>query len=719
MIGESIDVDSTMAIWNGIRDDISAIRAALSTKGVVVKSSGTGKTSGPTSAAVNRREKRQPIAATPLPRTERSNRKRSGASVVRHTYTRESIPDAPAITPAQRRFSSLAEPQDTPDRDNKGRFVVRSGGAFSHDNIVESSSENIRNSRIIGATAEKIASAVTDASSGLEETDPTVKAFSEIAQPIARGYQLFSSGTGNGDRESNRWFRRIFGEIKLFRKEDGIFSKITNKRLKNIEEKPTEPSRSGFLSFLFAGGILSAILSKIPAIGALISSAGNIVDILHGNKAKGAGGIAGTLAGMIGGAKLGAYAGSFGGPIVAAIGGAIGGVAGLFFGNTAGQIIGDKVGSWTAYMKRADIPGKITASWQSFSDSFFGKINATWDSITDYIKDKFGIDVKGKVTSASKAVKNSFVGKAASGISNQFKYATDKASELGQSIKSRVTGSASKNKEALIRQMKLAGINDPKEQAMFLAQMDHESAGFSRMDESFNYRSADRIMEVSRTARNKGRTAIEQAMSQGPEAVAELMYGGRMGNANPGDGFRFRGRGHTQLTGRSNYAAAGKDLGIDLVNYPDLAAKPEIAAKIAIWYWQKNNLGNTARTGNVASVTRKINGGLNGLSDRESKYADYLAYLSGGNNAMPAAINNTRDFSIPKVTDPQVFSSSFSPAPIMPAQPKLTPAPKIVEPLATGSGSRSQQVVVAQSNEVGQDLKDRRIAHIVTGGLSD
>ncbi|SEN76428.1 glycoside hydrolase family 19 protein, partial [Nitrosomonas marina] len=268
---------------------------------------------------------------------------------------------------------------------------------------------------------------------------------------------------------------------------------------------------------------------------------------------------------------------------------------------------------------------------------------------------------------------------------------------------SKLSGSASRNEDALIRQMDRAGITDPKERAMFMAQMSHESAGFTRMDESFNYRSADRIMEVSKTAKSKGRTAIEQAMAQGPEAVAEIMYGGRMGNVNPGDAYKFRGRGHIQLTGRNNYEAASKALGIDLVKHPELASKPEMAAKIATWYWQKNNLGDMARAGNTKGVRRGINGGLNGLSDVVTKYASYMASLQ-----------------TPNITRAQTVSAPTPAAPKIPAiQHKIPDAPSISEQLASGSGKRNQQPIVINSNEVGQDVKDRRIAHVVTGGLSD
>jgi hypothetical protein len=97
-----------------------------------------------------------------------------------------------------------------------------------------------------------------------------------------------------------------------------------------------------------------------------------------------------------------------------------------------------------------------------------------------------------------------------------------------------------------------------------------------------------------------------------------------MGNTEEGDGYKYRGRGMIQLTGKANYEKYGKLLGIDLVNNPDLANDPAIAAQLATAYWKENNLGKAAREGDVTAVTQKINGGQNGAADREAKYAKYL-----------------------------------------------------------------------------------------------
>jgi len=100
-------------------------------------------------------------------------------------------------------------------------------------------------------------------------------------------------------------------------------------------------------------------------------------------------------------------------------------------------------------------------------------------------------------------------------------------------------------------------------------------------------------------------------------------YEGRvdLGNVHPGDGRRYKGRGPIQLTGRSNYAAAATALGADLVRHPELAAEPRYAFKVSAWWWRAHGLNDISDTGDVAAATRRINGGLNGLADREQRYA--------------------------------------------------------------------------------------------------
>jgi predicted chitinase len=153
--------------------------------------------------------------------------------------------------------------------------------------------------------------------------------------------------------------------------------------------------------------------------------------------------------------------------------------------------------------------------------------------------------------------------------------------------------SSKENADYLMRIAMNKGINDSKQLSNFMGQMQIESEGYASMNENLHY-SGQRLLEVF-PGRN-GLHTIEQAnaiAAGGQEAVAEAIYGGdwgknprHLGNTEPGDGWKFHGRGYVQLTGRANYERIGKEIGLDLVNHPELAANREIAAKIAVHYWE-------------------------------------------------------------------------------------------------------------------------------------
>jgi putative chitinase len=110
------------------------------------------------------------------------------------------------------------------------------------------------------------------------------------------------------------------------------------------------------------------------------------------------------------------------------------------------------------------------------------------------------------------------------------------------------------------------------------------------------------------------------------EYASGLAYERRadLGNTQPGDGVRYKGRGIFQLTGRANYITYGKKLGLDLVNHPDLASTPEVSVRVALEYWKDKNLNALADADDIVSITRRINGGTNGLDERKA----YLAKIT-------------------------------------------------------------------------------------------
>ncbi|WP_200902894.1 glycoside hydrolase family 19 protein [Pseudomonas fluorescens] len=155
-------------------------------------------------------------------------------------------------------------------------------------------------------------------------------------------------------------------------------------------------------------------------------------------------------------------------------------------------------------------------------------------------------------------------------------------------------------------------INSPVRVAAFIAQVGHESGQLTRMVENLNY-SADRLQAVWP---NRFDAALAAQVARKPEQIANIVYGGRMGNTLPGDGWKYRGRGLIQLTGANNYRAAGSALGLDLINHPELVEQPDTAALVAGWFWQSNGLNELADAGQFDKITRAINGGLNGQVDR-------------------------------------------------------------------------------------------------------
>ncbi|MGP2481284.1 glycoside hydrolase family 19 protein [Pantoea eucalypti] len=166
-------------------------------------------------------------------------------------------------------------------------------------------------------------------------------------------------------------------------------------------------------------------------------------------------------------------------------------------------------------------------------------------------------------------------------------------------------------------------ISTPLRQAHFLAQTGHESAGFLKVEEGLNY------SENALTAMFGKRITAEQARAYGRNAmhaanqkmIASIIYANRNGNGDvaSGDGYRYRGRGLIQITGKANYAALLKQLGADVVANPDLLLGYRFAAMSAAAWWKNNGLNELADSDDVIRITRIINGGTNGLDDRKSR----------------------------------------------------------------------------------------------------
>jgi len=174
------------------------------------------------------------------------------------------------------------------------------------------------------------------------------------------------------------------------------------------------------------------------------------------------------------------------------------------------------------------------------------------------------------------------------------------------------------------------GINTPLRVAHFLAQCGHESGGFRVTQENLNY-SAKGLNGIFRKYFPTEAAATPYARQ--PQKIANKVYANRMSNGSEasGDGYKFRGRGYIQLTGRDNYTQFGKAIGEDIANNPDVVSS-NYALLSAAWFWSKNGLNKLADGGAgdtvVTSITKRVNGGTIGLPDRIKHFKEYYHLLA-------------------------------------------------------------------------------------------
>jgi putative chitinase len=187
-------------------------------------------------------------------------------------------------------------------------------------------------------------------------------------------------------------------------------------------------------------------------------------------------------------------------------------------------------------------------------------------------------------------------------------------------------GIAARFIDPLNQAMARFGINTPEREALFIAQVLHESLNLARMVENLNYR--PEVLVSKFNGRFTRQIADEYGYVPGVQPanqrmIANIAYGSRMGNGpiHSDDGWRYRGRGPIQLTGKDNYRRCGAAIGLDLVKWPELLEQPGPGCLAAGWFWNSGNrLGHSlnalADAGEVGAITRAINGGDTGLVER-------------------------------------------------------------------------------------------------------
>lgn len=305
--------------------------------------------------------------------------------------------------------------------------------------------------------------------------------------------------------------------------------------------------------------------------------------------------------------------------------------------------------SWDSTVEKlTDFVESIPKAISEFIDSVIDKIPAPLRKAVDWLSDQSkqlansvkttAKEIKEQIVEPTKASASAAI-EATKETGKQIAKEVRQAPTVGQAVSGSVGAAKSlPERYELAKAMTAAGITDPKERAALMAQVQVES-GFKSKSENLNY-SAEKLKKMF-----GHRVTDEQAAQLGSdkssgkkanqEGIANLIYGGRMGNTEPGDGWKYRGRGMIQLTGKSNYASASKDIYGDdrLVKDPDMVNDPSVSAQIVTWYWQKNKIGQKFEAGGIDAASKMVNAGntrvdisrIHGADKRRAAYEKFLA----------------------------------------------------------------------------------------------
>lgn len=767
LTGEAVDMGRILGVWDEMGDDLREIRRVLTQHG------GVGRSVTPAYRA------RSPVAADV-----------SGLSV-NDTFA--------AMREARKAISRAAAKPAV--RDSRGRFVAtnkgdaptspkggEAGGSGGREGGQAAEEGRIR------AFADRLVGAVRESGSGMEEADPTVKAFNEVARPLARGYEVMGGGK---EKRQEGLLRRIYSTLTGFRKEETGFSKAANKTLKNIQDKAPEspagaaggglfggvmsklPSIGGVLSGAGSGilgmgrglaGAGKGLLRRVPLLGTLLAGASAVSDIFDtetddsltrrekdGRDGKAVGGFAGSFGGMLAGAKLGAAVGTLAGPIGTAIGGVVGGAAGMFFGDQAGQIMGETVGGWVSDLREADIPGKITSAWDSTTDfvkkgwsSAVDRISEGWaglqkagksavdwaggklDSANSMVRDATGVDVKAGISTA-KAKALELGGQAVDGVKAGAQWVAENTT-VGRGVAKVASGAQAAGNWILGQTSKLFESGKGGAGTVSSGKGDFGGASYGTYQLSSTQGTLQNFLKSSKygdqfaglkpgspefNAKWKEVAAADPEFgSSQHDFIKSSHYDPAMSKLKEG-GIDLSGRGaavqdalwSTSVQfGAGNSKKGAVSMFQKALGGKDLASMSDQDIVSAV---QDYKIANNDKL--FASSSDAVRAGTANRAKSEKSRLLALAANGDAQPAVAAAPQAVAGVAAPAV--PTVASTSVAPVSVAPAVPTVPEAPQVAVPVASNGSARPVQVAV-KAPDAGQDLRERGIAHVVTGGLS-
>lgn len=762
--GDAIDIGRALTEWTGIRADVRAIRQAL----LGGRKIGRASSESPSTAPCSRAASRQP--ASPMPRDNlgrfvrrdsapsgtgsaraESATPRQAAGRTPTTPAPAGAPGATTSTTAQARADAQRlernrsnAPNDPARRDASGRFV-RSDGTVPGEFGGQSDTEN-------SGALRGFFDRLTDAVSGdsLEQVDPAVKAFREVAQPLAAGYGML---TGNSEEKKKEgWFRRIYSSLSGFRKDESTFNKAANKSLKTIEERPVPEGGSGggflgglaarflpMLAFLFKG-LLLPIAGAIAAwnvgkwIGeklyAWMDGAGIntiIFDAFDGAKAyisKGWDGAVSAFKAMGEGISKGwdAIASTFrsayeGLKTIPVIGAAIRSAEKL--ATKAVEVVAPVVAGAKQGIKDVTAGVKQGYSGESQAGAGRGNINPPMAGGAG------PLDTRSTATKAGQ-----WAGGAVKAATGAAKTAKKKVADYWTDAKQYLVGASDQ-----------AGV-DPG----VVAKIANFESGFNS-----NNAPIARDPSKNKVALFDGRKAISSAHGYGQfldKTWTGMLnkYGSKYGVDGAGkltdeQASKFRGDKNTQAAMLAEFTKENIEKG------RKYGGKDDDANAYAF-----HNLGDgdarrllTGMKANPAMTVREaLSQGVSTAKNPDKERARIESVISGnkslyGNGNISASdaygrmgkvMREGESFAVEAraaAGAPAVARAAGAPAqtayataprvPAITAPPAIADAPPIINPLGSGGDLKRQISVKLPSKDVGQDVRDRRAAHIMTGGI--